>query len=67
MNKKIIRNIILLWLAWVLIVIGFPLLTQARFQPQWRPKYLCAPGGLALPRVLADAAQLIAGEGRSPA
>ncbi|MFO1060418.1 MAG: bifunctional lysylphosphatidylglycerol flippase/synthetase MprF [Dongiaceae bacterium] len=40
---------------------------KARFQPQWRPKYLCAPGGLALPRVLADAAQLIAGEGRSPA
>ena len=35
MNKKIIRNIVLLWLAWVLIVIGFPLLAEARFQPQW--------------------------------
>jgi phosphatidylglycerol lysyltransferase len=39
---------------------------KARFQPHWRPKYLCAPGGLALPRVLADAAQLIAGEARAP-
>lgn len=35
MNKTIVRNIVLLWLAWVLIVIGFPLLAEARFQPQW--------------------------------
>ncbi len=35
MNKTTVRNIVLLWLAWVLIVIGFPLLAEARFQPQW--------------------------------
>jgi hypothetical protein len=30
-----VRNIVLLWLAWVLIVIGFQALATARFQPQW--------------------------------
>ena len=35
MNNITLRNIVLLWLAWVLIVIGFPLLAEARFQPQW--------------------------------
>jgi hypothetical protein len=35
MNKKIIRNIVLIWLAWALIVIGFQALAAARLQPQW--------------------------------
>jgi len=30
-----IRNIVLIWLAWVLIVIGFQALASARVQPQW--------------------------------
>ncbi len=29
------RNLIILWLAWALIVIGFQALATARFQPQW--------------------------------
>ncbi len=29
------RMIVLLWLAWVVIVIGFQALATARFQPQW--------------------------------
>jgi phosphatidylglycerol lysyltransferase len=32
-----------------------------KFSPQWEPKYLAYPGGLALPRVLADVSALIAG------
>ncbi len=44
MTKKIIRNIVLLWLAWVLIVIGFPLLAEARFQPQWPDMLIWAKG-----------------------
>lgn len=35
MNKKTVRNIVLLWLAWVLIVITFQALAAARLQPQW--------------------------------
>jgi hypothetical protein len=35
MNKIVIRNLVLIWLAWVLIVIGFQALATARFQPQW--------------------------------
>jgi hypothetical protein len=35
MNKMTMRNIVLLWLTWVLIVIGFQALATARFQPQW--------------------------------
>ncbi len=35
MNKLIVRNIVLLWLAWALIVIGFQALATARLQPQW--------------------------------
>src|SRR5512142_2158598 len=35
MNKIAFRNIFLIWLAWVLIVIGFQALATARFQPQW--------------------------------
>lgn len=34
MNKRIFRNLILLWLAWVLVVIGFQILATARLQPQ---------------------------------
>jgi phosphatidylglycerol lysyltransferase len=37
------------------------------FDPQWEPRYLAYPGGLALPRVLADVSALIArGPRRAP-
>ena len=32
-----------------------------KFDPEWRPRYLACPGGLALPRVLMDVTTLIAG------
>jgi len=32
-----------------------------KFHPTWQPRYLAWPGGLALPRILADIAALIAG------
>lgn len=35
MNKKAFKNIILIWLAWVFIVIGFQALSTARLKPQW--------------------------------
>lgn len=35
MNKIVFRNLFLLWLAWVLIVIGFQAWATARLQPQW--------------------------------
>ncbi len=35
MNKKAFRNIILIWFAWALIIIGFQALATARFRPQW--------------------------------
>ncbi|MGB7537113.1 MAG: hypothetical protein WBM17_01115 [Anaerolineales bacterium] len=35
MTRITFRNIVLIWLAWVLIVIGFQGLATARFQPQW--------------------------------
>jgi len=44
MNKITLRNIVLLWLAWVLIVIGFQALAAARFQPQWPDMYTWSPG-----------------------
>ncbi len=40
---------------------------KAKFGPYWRPRYLAAPGGLALPRVLLDVTRLIGSAMRSPA
>lgn len=34
---------------------------KAKFDPVWTPRYLASPGGLALPRVLADVASLVSG------
>lgn len=34
---------------------------KRKFKPEWEPRYLAAPGGLALPRVLLDATTLISG------
>ncbi|MDL1881634.1 bifunctional lysylphosphatidylglycerol flippase/synthetase MprF [Gammaproteobacteria bacterium PRO2] len=34
---------------------------KEKFLPQWRPRYLAAPGGVALPRVLLDVTTLISG------
>ena len=34
---------------------------KAKFNPEWKPKYLASPGGLALPRVLTNLASLISG------
>ncbi|MEM7222644.1 MAG: bifunctional lysylphosphatidylglycerol flippase/synthetase MprF [Pseudomonadota bacterium] len=34
---------------------------KEKFAPEWRPKYLASPGGLALPRVLLDVAALVSG------
>jgi len=32
-----------------------------KFDPEWRPKYLALPGGLALPQIFANIARLISG------
>ncbi len=37
---------------------------KSKFAPDWRPRYLMAPGGLALPRVLLDVSLLISGGAR---
>jgi phosphatidylglycerol lysyltransferase len=34
---------------------------KEKFGPEWEPRYLACPGGLALPRILADVSALIAG------
>ena len=34
---------------------------KEKFDPQWRPKYLASPGGLALPQIFANLAALISG------
>ncbi len=34
---------------------------KAKFGPVWEPRYLVAPGGVALPRILMDASLLISG------
>ena len=38
---------------------------KAKFEPVWEPRYLAAPGGFALPRVLRDVTLLISGGERS--
>ena len=35
MTKKVFRNIVLIWLAWALILIGFQALATGRFKPQF--------------------------------
>ena len=34
---------------------------KAKFDPEWEPRYLASPGGIALPRILANLASLISG------
>ena len=34
---------------------------KEKFDPVWEPRYLASPGGLALPRILANVATLISG------
>jgi phosphatidylglycerol lysyltransferase len=34
---------------------------KQKFDPEWRPKYLVCPGGLLVPRVLANVASLVSG------
>ncbi len=34
---------------------------KEKFDPEWRPRYLASPGGLALPTVLGDLSSLISG------
>ncbi|HEX2557654.1 MAG TPA: hypothetical protein VHK86_04980 [Nitrososphaera sp.] len=35
MNRNVFRNIVMLWLAWALILLGFQALATARLQPQF--------------------------------
>ena len=34
---------------------------KEKFDPEWRPKYMASPGGLPVPRILANIASLISG------
>jgi len=34
---------------------------KEKFQPEWRSRYLAAPGGAALPRILLDVSRLVSG------
>ncbi|UCE54285.1 MAG: DUF2156 domain-containing protein [Desulfobacterales bacterium] len=34
---------------------------KEKFDPQWRPRYLASPGGLALPQIFANLATFISG------
>jgi phosphatidylglycerol lysyltransferase len=34
---------------------------KEKFHPEWAPRYLAFPGGIRLPRILADVSALIAG------
>jgi len=34
---------------------------KEKFLPEWKSKYLAAPGGLVLPRILTNVASLISG------
>ena len=34
---------------------------KEKFDPEWRPKYMASPGGLSVPRILANIASLISG------
>jgi phosphatidylglycerol lysyltransferase len=34
---------------------------QEKFDPEWEPRYLASPAGLALPRILTNLAALISG------
>ncbi len=38
---------------------------KSKFDPEWLPRYLIAPGGLALPRIMLDVSMLIAGGARA--